>query len=117
MATLEKRALEQALTILKGLDARFWVELPTGEVYGERPQGDEGRKRKSPTWPKGSMAKYYQPLLEGLTPGGKVKIDCREFEQTLQNSVTGWASKVWGPGSYLTQYDRETNTLSIMRTA
>lgn len=117
MATLEKRALEQALTILKGLDAQFWVELPTGEVYGERPTGEDGRKRKSPAWPKGSMAGYYQPLLKGLTPGGKVKIDCREFRHQLQNSITGWASKVWGAGTYLTQYDQETNTLHIMRTA
>ena len=117
MATLEKRALEQALTILKGLDARFWVELPTGEVYGERSQGERERKRRTSTWPKGSMVGYYRPLLEGLTPGGKVKIDCREFGHTLQNSITGWASKAWGAGTYLTQYDRETNTLHIMRTA
>ena len=117
MATLEKRALEQALTILKGLDARFWVELPTGEVYGERPTGEGERKRKPRTWPLGAMSAHFRPFLDPLTPGGKVDIPCREFGQAMQNSVTGWASKTWGSGTYLTQYDRETNTLSIMRTA
>lgn len=116
MATLERRALEQALNTLKGLDARFWIQLPTGEEYGERPQGEGERKRRASKWPKGSMAGYYQPLITGLTPGGKVEIDCREFGHQLQNSITGWASKEWGLGSYLTQYNRETNTLSIMRT-
>ena len=114
MATLERRALEQVLNTLKGLDARFWIRLPTGEEYGERP-AEEERKRQASAWPAGAMSEYYQPLLAGLTPGEKVEVDCREFGHRIQNSITGWASKTWGPGSYLTQYNRETNTLSIMR--
>ena len=119
MATLERRALEQALTILKGLDARFWIRLPTGEEYGERPQREREsatkRERKPSVWPRGELVEYYHPLLESLEPGETRRIDCKAYEHSLQNSITGWASKRWGPGSYLSQYDKETNTLSIMR--
>lgn len=121
MATLEKRALEQALNILKGLDAQFWVRLPSGEEYGERgvmvePDLEPGRKRKKSRWPPGAMTEHFKPFLCALVPGETAHIPCGDFGNLLQNSVTGWASKYWGAGSYITKYEKETNTLSIMRT-
>lgn len=117
MATLEKRALEMALNALKGLDARFRIELPSGEVYGElalAPPEPE-RKRKPASWPLGSMTKHFRPHLESMVPGETKTIPCDHFGFRMQNAVTGWASKYWGAGSYVSKYDKENNTISIMR--
>lgn len=117
MATLERRALEMALNALKGLDARFRIELPSGEVYGElalAPPEPE-RKRKPSFWPVGAMTGHFKPYLEGMVPGEKKTIPCEHFGFRIQASITGWASKYWGAGSYISQYDRKNNTISIMR--
>lgn len=115
MATLEKRALEQALNILKGLDARFWVKLPTGEEYGEKPA--EPRKgRGYPTFPRGALKTHYIQFVEALMPGEKVEFSAGEYGKTLMNSLTAWASQTWGAGSYMTSFNKDSNVVTIMRT-
>jgi len=116
---IEARALNQAISLLTALGARYGIILPSGEVYGEKlvEETPQARTRKKPQHPMGTLTNHFRPYVEDLQPGQSAEIPLGGFGQGLQNALTGWTSKHWGAGNYLTSVDKASQTLTIIRSA
>ena len=115
-----KKAIEQAVSILTAVDAKFVISTSDGDVIkrGEWNAGTKlsvtktGKTRK----PNGAFADRYKPYLENLKVGDVAEVSCDGFNYNgLQGAMTAWMSGLWGKGSYATSYNAANNTLEVIR--
>lgn len=115
-----KKAIEQAVSILTAIDAKFVISTNDGGLIkrGEWNAGTKPTIRKTgdDRRPNGAFADRYKPYLKDLAVGDVAEVPCGGFEHAgLQGAMTAWMSTTWGKGSYASSYNAENDTLEVIR--
>jgi hypothetical protein len=77
--------------------------------------GTKNRKAKR-AFEYGSVTKYLEPYIKELEVGQVVEIPINEFGQhRLQSTSGAWFNRVRGIGSQTSTFNKENNTIEVLR--
>jgi hypothetical protein len=100
------KTIEQAIRLLNATGCKYKVIATDGQEFGELEIVRAPAKKKKQfgkLYPYGAMHKHYHPYLASLQVGDVACVPITPFDaNSLQSSITGWASKHWGPKTYKT---------------
>lgn len=116
------KVLEQVLNLLASVEAKYKIVLPDGAEYGElliAPPAPPPpvRKKKVFVNPPGTLLKFYKSYLEGMQVGNVATVPVHDSfkASAMQSAMTAYACNNWGAGSAMSHYDKEKNTIELMR--
>ena len=111
---LKLKTVERAVATLAALGARYAVEY-NGTVFGEPLSKPNGRHRGEPMFD--NLAKFnYKERFEASALGDELVFQCASGKEarSLRGSIGSYAITTRGPGSIVTHYEREDNTLHTL---
>ena len=119
-----KKATETQLTFLRNSGAFFKIILADGEVVVHDPNGliepkaKPKKKRGGPRNPEvkwGEPTAYVMPFMKDLEPGQTAIMPCKYHFETMRSVVCNNARKMWGSGSYITEFDENNKNITVLR--
>jgi hypothetical protein len=101
MQEIVKRTIAQAIKLLDATGVKYKVIDKDGNEFGDLVVSKT--KKTNSLYPRGTMFRYYHPLIKDMKIGDVVAIESGEFTtKSLQGAITSWATATWGKGSYTT---------------
>ena len=120
MLDIQKTAIARLINALEGAKASYKIILPDGTEYGtletkpvkvKKPKGS----RASP-YPRGELAGYIMPFLEGMAAGDVVVTPYSEYPGSLLAARCYSAGfDLWGKGNCMGSRNDKTRNIEIMR--
>jgi hypothetical protein len=104
---VQVEALSRALKLLNAAGCQYAVIDSAGTKHGTlelASKCDEAKKRNHPP---GAYLEHHKHMTEAMKPGDSItiplgKFGSKEDRESLRSSISGYCSREWGAGTYIT---------------
>lgn len=119
MGILQTRAVNQLISTLSGMGAKYKIIMPDGTEYGELEiKSPDNKKTKNIVYPRGTTRAYYEPFLSDLKVGEEAAIPYAHWDiKILKSNIHSWCFDNWGSEAYIVARDDENKCVAVLRMA
>jgi hypothetical protein len=119
MGTLQTRAVNQLISTLSAMGAKYKIIMPNGTEYGELEiKSPDGKKSKNITYPRGATRAHYEPIVSTLDVGEEAAIPYAHWDATiLRSNIHSWCFDNWGSRNYIIERDDTSKVVRVLRLA
>ena len=102
---VQVEALGRALKLLNAAGCKYAVIDAAGTKHGTLELADKAKRTRN--HPPGAFLDYHRPLTEKMVAGDRIKVPYGPFggdedRESLRSSISGFCSREWGNGTYIT---------------
>lgn len=98
--SVHKKALENAIKLLKAIGASYAIKDSEGNLHGDLTAVSK-KKKAPPKYPYGSLANHVKPYINSCEVNQTVHIPIGQFDiEAVYGSTSSIASKEWGNGCH-----------------
>ncbi len=104
---VQVEALSRALKLLTAAGCQFAVIDAAGTKHGTLEVVDKSAAKRTRNHPHGAFLDYHRPMTEKMVAGDCIKVPFGAFgadedRESLRSSISGFCSREWGNGTYIT---------------
>jgi len=116
MKDVQLKLLQRCIRDLETLGCTFAIIDPDQFKYGTLEVAEPKSTRAKCAFEYGSVTKYLEPYIKEFEVGQVVEIPVNEFGYARLQSTSGsWFNRVRGIGSQTSTFNKENNTIEVLR--
>ncbi len=111
---IKQKAIARAVAYLVAAGAEYHIKPAEGD---ELVSPAFQRKPVVTRRPKGTLSDIYLPVVEHMQAGqmATVQVPHDEDINKFRSAMCGWMVRAWGAESFITELDRESNKITVLR--